>query len=196
MCARCRRGRAWWRRFRIVHGSPLDEDEYVLDAADASQVFAYAPSALEFFGHTHVQGGFIWRRGRVEDRQARGRADRSCSSSTRTRPTWSTPARWGSRAMATRARPSSSTTRPAASCSTAGVPYDVKKAQEKIRPRRAAAAAGATGWRWGDNAWMWRTSVDRPASDRSPAGPGAPESRAGASTSTSTARPRRTPTAS
>lgn len=52
--------------FRIVHGSPLDEDEYVLDAADASQAFAYAPSSLVFFGHTHLQGGFVWRRGHVE----------------------------------------------------------------------------------------------------------------------------------
>ena len=52
--------------FRIVHGSPLDEDEYVLGAVDASQVFAYAPSTLDFFGHTHVQGGFVWRRGRIE----------------------------------------------------------------------------------------------------------------------------------
>ncbi len=52
--------------FRLVHGSPLDEDEYVLDAVEASQVFAYSPSTLDFFGHTHVQGGFVWRKGRIE----------------------------------------------------------------------------------------------------------------------------------
>lgn len=52
--------------FQVVHGSPLDEDEYMLDPADARQSFAYMGSAVEFFGHTHIQGGFIWDRRRVE----------------------------------------------------------------------------------------------------------------------------------
>jgi len=41
-----------------VHGSPLDEDEYLLSSDDASFSFADWPAALTFFGHTHVQGGF------------------------------------------------------------------------------------------------------------------------------------------
>jgi diadenosine tetraphosphatase ApaH/serine/threonine PP2A family protein phosphatase len=44
--------------FQIVHGSPLDEDEYVVTPGDASQVFPYVDRSLSFFGHTHVQGGF------------------------------------------------------------------------------------------------------------------------------------------
>ena len=52
--------------FQLVHGSPLDEDEYLLGASDAGPVFGYLETALTFFGHTHVQGGFLWNRMRVE----------------------------------------------------------------------------------------------------------------------------------
>jgi predicted phosphodiesterase len=52
--------------FEIVHGSALDEDEYVLNPAEAEQAFSYLGNRVEFFGHTHVQGGFLWNRSRVE----------------------------------------------------------------------------------------------------------------------------------
>jgi predicted phosphodiesterase len=52
--------------FEVVHGSPYDEDEYVLAAGEAGQAFGYLEARLAFFGHTHVQGGFIWNRSRVE----------------------------------------------------------------------------------------------------------------------------------
>jgi predicted phosphodiesterase len=52
--------------FEVVHGSPYDEDEYVLAAGEAVQAFTYLESRLAFFGHTHVQGGFIWNHSRVE----------------------------------------------------------------------------------------------------------------------------------
>jgi predicted phosphodiesterase len=52
--------------FEVVHGSPFDEDEYVLAAGEAGQAFGYLESRLAFFGHTHVQGGFIWNHSRVE----------------------------------------------------------------------------------------------------------------------------------
>lgn len=52
--------------FELVHGSPFDEDEYVLAADEASQAFSYLECSLSFFGHTHVQGGFIWNHSRVE----------------------------------------------------------------------------------------------------------------------------------
>ena len=45
---------------------PFDEDEYVLAADEAGQAFDYLESRLAFFGHTHVQGGFIWNHSRVE----------------------------------------------------------------------------------------------------------------------------------
>jgi len=52
--------------FQLVHGSPFDEDEYVLNPEEATQAFGYLENRLAFFGHTHVQGGFIWNRSRVE----------------------------------------------------------------------------------------------------------------------------------
>jgi len=52
--------------FQAVHGSPFDEDEYVIAADEAGQAFSYLESRLAFFGHTHVQGGFIWNQSRVE----------------------------------------------------------------------------------------------------------------------------------
>ncbi len=52
--------------FQMVHGSPLDEDDYILGAGDAGLVFGYLDKPLTFFGHTHFQGGFIWNRARVE----------------------------------------------------------------------------------------------------------------------------------
>ena len=61
--------------FHMVHGSPLDEDEYVIGAAEASQALHYVTASLTFFGHTHVQGGFVWRRGRVEPLPKPGRND-------------------------------------------------------------------------------------------------------------------------
>jgi predicted phosphodiesterase len=48
--------------FQILHGSPLDEDEYLVSTLAASQVTEYLETSLSFFGHTHVQGGFIFRR--------------------------------------------------------------------------------------------------------------------------------------
>jgi predicted phosphodiesterase len=52
--------------FELVHGSPYDEDEYVLATDEATQAFNYLERRLTFFGHTHVQGGFIWNHSRVE----------------------------------------------------------------------------------------------------------------------------------
>jgi len=45
--------------FSVAHGSPLDEDEYIASAADAANVFDYLESGVTFFGHTHLQGGFV-----------------------------------------------------------------------------------------------------------------------------------------
>lgn len=53
--------------FQVVHGSPFDEDEYVVSAAEAGEAFGYLERRLAFFGHTHVQGGFLWNQSRVEN---------------------------------------------------------------------------------------------------------------------------------
>ncbi len=44
-----------------VHGSPIDEDDYILTMRDAWTPLQQSFSALTFFGHTHVQGGFSQR---------------------------------------------------------------------------------------------------------------------------------------
>ena len=45
--------------FELVHGSPRDEDEYIVESFDALPAFDDASSSVVFFGHTHVQGGFV-----------------------------------------------------------------------------------------------------------------------------------------
>jgi predicted phosphodiesterase len=51
--------------FQIWHGSPRDEDEYVATAHEAEPCFRYFELPLGFFGHTHLQGGFFSRYGRI-----------------------------------------------------------------------------------------------------------------------------------
>lgn len=45
--------------FSIFHGSPRDEDEYVTVSSEAADCFALMTHPLAFFGHTHLQGGFL-----------------------------------------------------------------------------------------------------------------------------------------
>jgi predicted phosphodiesterase len=52
--------------FELAHGSISDEDEYLAAAGAAAAAFAYLDGRLAFFGHTHMQGGFAWRRQRLE----------------------------------------------------------------------------------------------------------------------------------
>lgn len=40
------------------HGSPLDEDTYILNMRDAWSPLQQMTTQLTFFGHTHIQGGF------------------------------------------------------------------------------------------------------------------------------------------
>ncbi len=48
--------------FQILHGSPADEDEYLITEHDVAQAMPYLDSQLTFFGHTHIQGGFVCHR--------------------------------------------------------------------------------------------------------------------------------------
>ena len=43
-----------------MHGSPCDEDEYMLSEEDALTQLPCARAPINFFGHTHVQGGFAF----------------------------------------------------------------------------------------------------------------------------------------
>ena len=44
---------------QFVHGSSLDEDEYMVSARDAIAPLITDPVPITFFGHTHLQGGFL-----------------------------------------------------------------------------------------------------------------------------------------
>jgi predicted phosphodiesterase len=46
--------------FAILHGSPDDEDEYLVNPADVEHIVP--EQGLSFFGHTHLQGGFVLHR--------------------------------------------------------------------------------------------------------------------------------------
>jgi predicted phosphodiesterase len=45
--------------FELVHGAPDDEDRYMFHEYEAERGLQHALEAVTFFGHTHVQGGFI-----------------------------------------------------------------------------------------------------------------------------------------
>lgn len=52
--------------FDLVHGAPDDEDRYMFHEHEAEIGLRSASESLTFFGHTHVQGGFVgepYRRG-------------------------------------------------------------------------------------------------------------------------------------
>jgi predicted phosphodiesterase len=51
---------------QCVHGSPIDEDDYLLSSAAAFEAFRDDKTQLTFYGHTHVQGGYVLRNGYVE----------------------------------------------------------------------------------------------------------------------------------
>jgi predicted phosphodiesterase len=52
--------------FQIVHGSPVDEDEYIVTPREVAQVAPYLQANVAFFGHTHLQGGFLCHRNGVK----------------------------------------------------------------------------------------------------------------------------------
>ena len=60
------KGPAFVDGMEFLHGSPWDEDDYVMAADEAGDAFGYLESRLAFFGHTHLQGGFIWNQSRIE----------------------------------------------------------------------------------------------------------------------------------
>ncbi len=53
--------------FTLVHGSPFDEDEYMVTVHDAMIARTSIQTPVTFFGHTHLQGGFFFRRNSVKE---------------------------------------------------------------------------------------------------------------------------------
>jgi diadenosine tetraphosphatase ApaH/serine/threonine PP2A family protein phosphatase len=53
------RGPLFYEGVDLVHGSPADEDEYLLSIYQLPALHPFLESQVTFFGHTHVQGGFL-----------------------------------------------------------------------------------------------------------------------------------------
>jgi predicted phosphodiesterase len=51
--------------YSILHGSPADEDEYLVAPREVIEAREFLDTQLSFFGHTHVQGGFLLVRSNV-----------------------------------------------------------------------------------------------------------------------------------
>ncbi len=56
----------------LCHGTPLDEDEYLMDVEDARRCFGALPFDLCFFGHSHYPGAFVLVGDRITRRPAAG----------------------------------------------------------------------------------------------------------------------------
>lgn len=50
----------------LVHGTPLDEDDYLMSPLAAAELAGYLEQNVCFFGHTHLQGGYHIHRRAVE----------------------------------------------------------------------------------------------------------------------------------
>ncbi len=59
------RGPLRYEDFDLVHGSPLDEDEYLINPGDVAFIREFIETRLTFFGHSHIQGGFLLARAGV-----------------------------------------------------------------------------------------------------------------------------------
>jgi diadenosine tetraphosphatase ApaH/serine/threonine PP2A family protein phosphatase len=49
--------------FILSHGSPLDEDEYLVNDSDVAGLDNQLDRRMSFIGHTHLQGGWFWHYG-------------------------------------------------------------------------------------------------------------------------------------
>jgi diadenosine tetraphosphatase ApaH/serine/threonine PP2A family protein phosphatase len=121
---------------QFVHGSPLDEDEYLVSPRDSQEPLMTASTPLTFFGHTHRQGGFKWDGERTQ-------VIRPEWASSEARETWDLPLLEGVRYLinpGSVGQPRDDDWRAAFALFDSErravqffrVPYDVKCAQEKI----------------------------------------------------------------
>ena len=66
------RGPLRYEDYDLVHGSPGDEDEYLVTSFDVGSTRELLETQATFFGHTHVQGGFLLTRGGIRPIAPRG----------------------------------------------------------------------------------------------------------------------------
>jgi predicted phosphodiesterase len=65
--------------FAAIHGSPADEDEYLITRSEVASIVQHLELPLTFFGHTHLQGAFLCHRNGVKEiaRPARSESERT-----------------------------------------------------------------------------------------------------------------------
>ena len=61
--------------FQLIHGSPRDEDEYVVSLEEFRSAFQNLTARIAFFGHTHLQCGCSWYGGRYIPQGPESRLD-------------------------------------------------------------------------------------------------------------------------
>ena len=66
------RGPLRYEDYDLTHGSPGDEDEYLATPFDVDPVRPCLEAQSTFFGHTHLQGGFLVTRAAVRQIRPRG----------------------------------------------------------------------------------------------------------------------------
>lgn len=66
------RGPVRYEDYDLIHGSPADEDEYLVTSFDVSEVRPLLDTPVTWFGHTHIQGGFLVARGGIRAIQPPG----------------------------------------------------------------------------------------------------------------------------
>ena len=69
------RGPVAVRDFQLIHGSPRDEDEYVVSVGEFTAAFSHLSARIAFFGHTHLQCACSWYGGRCIPHGAESRLD-------------------------------------------------------------------------------------------------------------------------
>lgn len=52
--------------YMLAHGSPRDEDDYLIDGADVEPLGSALFRKMCFIGHTHMQTGWSWQRGGLQ----------------------------------------------------------------------------------------------------------------------------------
>jgi len=131
----------------LAHGSPLNEDQYIMSMRDAWAPLQQMTTAITFVGHTHVQGGFSQKEHDWHEVRPRYRSRKDAD-------TWTLPIAPGTRNLinpGSVGQPRDYDWRAAFAVYDSGacevryhrVPYDVAGAQGRIRmarlPERLAA---------------------------------------------------------
>ena len=139
--------RAVTEQVEICHGTPTDEDAYVLGELDVLFALRSTNHQLCLFGHTHVPIAFGKRGARRRFAGLEATTMKSACRCTSTRSISSTPGRWGSPGMGTHEPPMPSSMTPMALCCSVASRIRWSGLGENHRGRPARGTCASTGHR-------------------------------------------------